>query len=146
MVGKKKAIALFILATCMALTMAQSASAGSIVYAAPLAEAKAAMNSNTYVTVSSVWVTAWLQSYYVFTPKTGTPTEGLIIYPGALIDARAYAVFAQAVARQGILVVITPMPLNMAILDSNRASVPIKKLSAVTLWAALWPANMPKTI
>jgi pimeloyl-ACP methyl ester carboxylesterase len=130
----KKAIALFIMAACMALTLAQSASAGSIVYAAPLAEAKAAMNSNTYVTVSSVYVGAWLQSYYVFIPKNITPTEGLIIYPGALVDSRAYAVLAQAFAKQGILVAIVPMPLNLAILDPNRANKPIAKYTGIQTW------------
>ncbi len=130
----KKAITLLGLAACMALTMAQSAAAGSIVYAAPLAEAKAAMNSNTYVTVSSVYVSTWLQSYYVFTPKNITPTEGFIIYPGALIDARAYAVLAQALAQQGILVCIVPMPLNLAILDPNRANKPIAKYPGIQTW------------
>ena len=61
-------------------------------------------------------------------PRIITPTEGLIIYPGALIDSRAYAVLAQAVAKQGILVAIVPMPLNLAILDPNRASKPIAKV------------------
>ncbi len=130
----KKAIALFILAACMALITAQSASAGSIVYAAPLAEAKAAMNSTTLVTVSSVYVSAWIDSYYVFTPKTVTATKGLIIYPGAMIDPRAYAVLAQAVAQQGIQVAIIPMPLNLAIFGYNRANKPIEKFTNINTW------------
>jgi hypothetical protein len=130
----KKTIVSFTLAAIVALCMVHNASAGSIVYAAPLAEAKAAMNSNTYVTVSSVYVSTWLQSYYVFTPKNITPIEGFIIYPGALIDARAYAVLAQALAKQGILVCIVPMPLNLAILDPNRANKPIAKYPGIQSW------------
>ena len=130
----KKVLISFVLAALVALTLAQNASAGSIVYAAPLAEAKAAMNSSTHVTVSSVYVSAWLQSYYVFTPKNVTPTEGFIIYPGALIDPKAYAVLAQAVAKQGILVCIVPMPLNLAIIDPNRADKPIAKYSNIQTW------------
>jgi pimeloyl-ACP methyl ester carboxylesterase len=104
------------------------------VYAAPLAEAKAAMNSTSLVTVSSVYVSSWLDSYFVFTPTTVTPTKGLIIYPGALIDPRAYAVLAQAVAQQGILVAIIPMPLNLAILGSGRADKPIAKYTGINTW------------
>ncbi|MBN2107308.1 MAG: alpha/beta hydrolase [Deltaproteobacteria bacterium] len=130
----KKAIALFILVACMALTMAQSASAGSILYAKPLAEATAAMNDTALVDVSSVYVSSWLASYYVFKPKTVTATEGLIIYPGAMIDSRAYAVIAQAIAQQGILVAIIPMPLNLAILGYDRANKPIEKFTGIQTW------------
>jgi len=130
----KKAIALFILVSCMALTMATSASAGSILYAKPLAEATAAMNDTALVDVSSVYVSSWLASYYVFNPKTVTATEGLIIYPGAMIDARAYAVIAQAIAQQGILVAIIPMPLNLAIMGYDRANKPIAKFTGIQTW------------
>jgi hypothetical protein len=130
----KKAIALFILASCMALTMAQSASAGSILYAKPLAEATAAMNSTALVEVSKIYVSSWIDSYYVFKPKTVTATEGLIIYPGAMIDPRAYAVTAQAVAQQGILVAIVPMPLNLAIMGYDRANKPIEKFTGIQTW------------
>jgi hypothetical protein len=130
----KKAIALCILIACMALTMAQSASAGSIVYAKPLAEATAAMNSTALVDVSKVYVSTWLDSYYVFKPKTVTATEGLVIYPGALIDPRAYAVIAQGIAQQGILVAIVPMPLNLAIMGYDRANKPIAKFTGIQTW------------
>lgn len=118
----------------MMLTLAQSAQAGSIVYAAPLSEAKAAMNDTALVDVSSVFVWSWLDSYYVFKPKTVTPTKGLIIYPGALIDPRAYAVTAQAVAEEGILVAIVPMPLNLAIMGYDRANKPIAKFGGIQTW------------
>ena len=77
----------------------------------------------------------WLDSYFVFNPKTVTPTKGLIIYPGALIDPRAYAVLAQAVAQQGILAVIVPMPLNLAIMGYDRANKPIAKFTGIQTWA-----------
>jgi len=51
-----------------------------------------------------------------------------------MIDPRAYAVTAQAVAQQGILVVIVPMPLNLAILGSGRASTPIAKFTGISTW------------
>lgn len=130
----KKAFVLCLMAACMTLTLAQSAQAGSIVYAAPLSEAKAAMNDTALVDVSSVFVWAWMDSYFVFKPKTVTPTEGLIIYPGALIDPRAYAVIAQKVAEEGILVAIVPMPLNLAIMGYDRANKPIDKFSGIHTW------------
>ncbi len=130
----KKILAIMVVA-CMALfSGVGKASAGSIIYAAPLSEAKAAMSSNSLVEVSSVYEWSWLDSYYVFKPKTVTATEGLIIYPGALIDPRAYAVTAQAIAQQGILVAIVPMPLNLAIMGYDRANKPIAKFTGIQTW------------
>jgi hypothetical protein len=82
--------------------------------AMPTAEALAALESNDKVTVE---VDDWI----VFTPTAATPTAGYIFYPGGLVDARAYAPYAQAIAEQGYLVVITPMPLNLAVFSPNAA-------------------------
>ncbi|MBQ3422862.1 MAG: alpha/beta hydrolase, partial [Romboutsia sp.] len=40
-----------------------------------------------------------------FTPKQTNPTKGLILYPGAKVDAKAYAPLARAVAENGYEVV-----------------------------------------
>lgn len=77
-------------------------------------EAKAALQSSATVTVVR---DRWL----VFSPNTGTPTAGLIYYPGGRVLADAYAPTARAAAEAGYLAVIVPMPLNLAILDVSAA-------------------------
>ena len=94
--------------------------AGLVIYsvngtAVPAPEALAALESNDQVTVTQG---DWL----VFTPTDTTPTTGYVFYPGGLVDARAYAPYAQDIAAKGYLVVITPMPLNLAVFNSGAAA------------------------
>jgi len=56
----------------------------------------------------------------VFQPSTPTG-NGLIYYPGGLVDPEAYAVTAQGIADAGYLVVVPKMPLNLAFTGINRA-------------------------
>lgn len=72
--------------------------------------------------------------WLTFTPAA-EPTAGLILYPGARIDPRAYASVARAIAAEGILVVIVPMPLNLAILGAERASQVMADYPGVSRWA-----------
>jgi hypothetical protein len=74
----------------------------------PMAEALAALESDTAVTVTT---SPWL----IFQPNEAAPTTGFIFYPGGRVDARAYAPFAREIAAQGYLVVVTPMPLKLAV-------------------------------
>ncbi len=50
------------------------------------------------------------------------------------IDARAYAPFAQAISDQGYLVVIVPMPLNLAFFGINRADAVIEAFPDIDRW------------
>ncbi|MCB0120849.1 MAG: hypothetical protein KDE58_01335, partial [Caldilineaceae bacterium] len=76
--------------------------------AEPMPEALAALVSDDQVTVDyTVWLT--------FTPTAQAPTSGFIFYPGGRVDPRAYAPAAHAIAAAGYLVVIVPMPLNLAV-------------------------------
>ncbi len=96
--------------------------------AEPMSEALAALNSTADVAVD---YTAWL----IFTPTGREPTGGLIFYPGGRVDPRAYAPAAQAIAAAGYLVVITPMPLNLAVLAPNRAEEVIAAYPNIEHWA-----------
>ncbi|MEZ4673326.1 MAG: alpha/beta hydrolase [Caldilineaceae bacterium] len=96
--------------------------------AEPMPEALAALQSTDAVAVD---YTAWL----TFTPTAQAPTRGLIFYPGGRVDARAYAPAAQAIAEAGYLVVITPMPLNLAVLAPNRAAEVIAAFPEIAHWA-----------
>lgn len=94
----------------------------------PMAEAFTALESDAAVTVNSDgWIT--------FTPTSTPPTTGLIFYPGGRVDARSYAPYARAIAEAGFLVVITPMPLNLAVLNLNAADAVIAAHPAITHWA-----------
>jgi len=79
-------------------------------------EALAALNSTPDVTVTSL-----RDQLYTFRPTTGTPTTGIILYPGGFVDFRAYALLARDLAREGYVAVIVKMPLDIAFLGYKRA-------------------------
>ena len=69
----------------------------------------------------------------VFRP--GDPTTGLILYPGGRVDPRAYAPTARALAEEGYLVVIVPMPLNLAFFAPGRAAEVMAAFPDIESWA-----------
>lgn len=94
----------------------------------PLPEAMNALQSDGAVQVTE---DRWL----VFRPVAGSPDVGLIIYPGGRVDPRAYAPAAMAIASDGYLVVVVPMPLNLAVLGSTRALDVMVSFTDVNRWA-----------
>lgn len=94
----------------------------------PMKEAIAALQPDERVTVET---SPWL----VFRPAGREPDTGLILYPGARIEHRAYAPAARAMAEQGYLVVVVPMPLHLAILGAERAKGVIDAFPAIQHWA-----------
>jgi pimeloyl-ACP methyl ester carboxylesterase len=60
---------------------------------------------------------------------------GLIFYPGAKVDARAYAPMAHALAERGFLVEIPAMTLNLAIFSINAADPVIAAHPEIQHWA-----------
>lgn len=95
--------------------------------AQPMPEALAALESDSAVTVSQ-------GSWFEFVPTAATPTTGFIFYPGGLVDPRAYAPPAHALAAQGYFVAITPMPFNLAIIDPQRAKEVIVAHPEIQHW------------
>ena len=95
---------------------------------APMPQALAAMQSGDGVVVES---SRWL----VFRPQAGTPRAGLVLYPGAKVDPRAYAPPARAIAAAGYVVVVVPMPLHLAVLAPARASDVQDAFPDVQRWA-----------
>lgn len=61
-------------------------------------------------------------------------STGFILYPGAFVDATAYALFASAIAASGYPVFVTPMPLDLAALNPNAAQVVIEANPQITNW------------
>lgn len=70
----------------------------------------------------------------VFRPNKGYE-KGVIIYPGTRVNSEAYAVLARDIAEDGILVVIAQMPLDLSVLDINRADRIIEKFPDVSSWS-----------
>jgi dienelactone hydrolase len=104
--------------------------AGFVVWAetpnAPMQEALDALKSDDAVTVTTDGV-------LTFTPKQAA--VGLVFYPGGRVDARAYATELHAIAAQGYLGVITPMPLNLAVFNPNAADAVIQAHTDIHCWA-----------
>jgi len=94
----------------------------------PMPEAYAALESDSSVAVSSG---KWL----IFYTPSSQPTTGFIIYPGGRVDFRSYAPMARAIAAEGYLVVVTRMPLNLAIFGANTADDVIKSYQEIGSWA-----------
>jgi dienelactone hydrolase len=96
--------------------------------AAPMPEALAALQSDSQVQVET---DPWL----IFRPVGDDPAVGLVLYPGARVDPRAYAPAARALAQEGYLVVIAPMPLNLAIFAPDQAAEVMAAFPEVDRWA-----------
>lgn len=64
--------------------------------------------------VSDAAVTVTARPVLTLAPATGSPTVGLVFYPGGYVDPRAYAPAARALARRGYLVAVPSMPLGLA--------------------------------
>lgn len=88
--------------------------------------ALAAMQSDNQVTVEQTDCAA------VFMPQE--PSAGLIFYPGGKVEYTAYAPLMRELAEEGILCVLTEMPLNLAVLDVNAAEGIPEQYPEVTNW------------
>ncbi len=93
----------------------------------PMPEVSTSLESD-----SKVYVTEgkWL----VFRPASSNYTTGFIIYPGGRVDPRSYAPIAHEIATEGYLVIIVPMPLNLAVLGVNTATGVIDSYPDVQKW------------
>lgn len=105
---------------------------------------------------SSEKVTIKQDETIVFSPTEET-TIGLIFYPGGLVEPAAYTPILHKIAEKGVLVVVTPMPFNLAILNTGAADAVIKKYPHISRWilaghslggasAAIYAKNNPTKI
>lgn len=88
--------------------------------------ALAAMETSSTVDVSQ-------DDWIVFTPENKSAI-GLIFYPGGLVAPEAYAPVLRQLAEQGVLVIVTPMPLNLAIFNTNKASDVLQAFPEINTW------------
>ena len=111
--------------------------------------AQAALESTSRVTVTQEkWIT--------FTPVE-LGERGLIFYPGGLVEPTAYAPVLHQIAEEGVLVVILPMPLNLAIFNTGAADAVLDHFSHISEWtlaghslggaaAAIFTSNNPDRV
>jgi pimeloyl-ACP methyl ester carboxylesterase len=111
---------------------------------APLPPALDALASDSAVAVTTVTVDSWDGTtpapvddniYYAFEPQRTVPTVGFIILPGGNCDPRSYAPAAHAIAAQGFLTFIIPMPNCVAIPGYSRADKIINGYGTIKKWA-----------
>jgi hypothetical protein len=69
-----------------------------------------------------------------WSPADGAIEAGLVFYPGGKVEPAAYARSAQAIAADGFLVVVPPVPLNLAVLAPDRAGDVMAAYPDVTSW------------
>jgi hypothetical protein len=131
----KKRMVLCIASLLLSIFVVSLAFAGSPFGSNPMEEALEAMEGGSGYVVNKHYVWQWATSYYTFAPDDATPTKGIIIYPGANVDVRSYAVLAKRLAKADYLVALVPMPLDLALLGYNRANRVIDKFSTVDAWA-----------
>lgn len=90
-------------------------------------DAVEALNSTDAVQIeNSDWIT--------FRPKRSHSKIGVIFYPGARVDHRAYSTTLKAIAERGYLVVVPRMPLNMALFSPNKAAEIESKFPEIKKW------------
>ncbi len=94
----------------------------------PMPTATQALTSDTEVQINT-------EQWLVFSPTDSEPNTGLIFYPGGRVNPQAYAPFARDIATDGYLVVVVPMPLNLAVFDIEAARTVINAYPDVEQWA-----------
>jgi hypothetical protein len=105
--------------------------AGFVIWAStplgPEQEALTAIESDSLVDVNQDhWLT--------FEPAMGDVDTGFIFYPGGRVDYRSYAPLARRIASEGYLVIIVPMPLNLAVFSPGRAEEVIEAYPEIERW------------
>lgn len=94
----------------------------------PSVAAMASMKSDKVVTVEE-------DDLIIFKPNDVTPTKGFIFYPGGLVEPEAYSTLCREIAQEGYLVVIAPMPLNLAVFSPDKADSIIERFNDIDTWA-----------
>ena len=108
------------------------ATAGIVIWSAvgtypPGPVALEAMESNDTVSVVDDGIIGFL-------PSERDGELGVVFYPGGLVDPVAYAPVLRRIAEEGIPVFITPMPLNLGILNTGAANRVFEEYPDITTW------------
>jgi pimeloyl-ACP methyl ester carboxylesterase len=93
----------------------------------PMPEALFALKTDSTVHVSD---NRWI----VFEPTEDLVDTGIIIYPGGRVDPRSYAPIAKDISAEGYLVVVVPMPFNLAVFGAERAINVMEAYPDIEYW------------
>lgn len=74
----------------------------------------------------------YVDNTIVFSPEN--PTDGLIFYPGGLVETEAYAPLMEQLAKQNIKCILVEMPYYLALFDANAARGIQVKYPEITNW------------
>ncbi|RNA66578.1 alpha/beta fold hydrolase [Alteribacter keqinensis] len=88
---------------------------------------------------------------------SGDETTGVIVYPGGRVDHKAYSYLAYRLSEEGYFVYVPRMPLDLPVLNMNRAGAVMEKYPQVDNWyvaghslggamGAYYTANHPETV
>ncbi|MEI8240352.1 MAG: alpha/beta hydrolase [Actinomycetota bacterium] len=119
-----------VIAGRVGLTAGALALAGVVVWLRPLSAdglAVDAMSSGNGLTVSTT------TSQIVLTPAAAKHS-GLVFYPGAKVDPRAYAHILRPIAEAGYQVIIVKFPYNLAVLSPSAADDVVGKADGIDHW------------
>ena len=96
--------------------------------------------SNTYKPSEEVFILVDNSEYqkeddfYVFKPKNESNGKGVVIYPGALVEPLSYSYIANELSKEGYLVAIPDVKLNLSITENNKADEFISKNKEIKEW------------
>lgn len=88
----------------------------------------AALNSTDSYTVQNT------VDFITFTPTSNQSTTGVIIYPGAKVQAESYSLIASQLANAGYSTIIVKMPFNLAFFGANKVDDVIKNHPEISYW------------
>ncbi len=94
----------------------------------PSSEAITALQSDGQVTVIAE------TGLVIFESTSGSSSTAFIFYPGGRIDYRSYAPLLRQIAAHGYLVILTPMPLNLAFFNVNVAESALAMYPEIKHW------------
>jgi hypothetical protein len=93
----------------------------------PMPQALASLQSDAMVKMT-------LSPWIIFFPTNTKPSTGLIFYPGGRVDDRSYAPTLHRIAEQGYLVIVPPMPFNLAVFSPDAANAIISHFPEIKTW------------
>jgi len=100
----------------------------------PWAAAGQAMGTTGATTTTTTTTTTEDATTITLAPQ-GKASAGLVFYPGARVDARAYQDILRPVANAGHLVVILKVPLGISLLSTGQTRGAMDRHPEITSWA-----------
>jgi len=116
-------------------TPAQTSSLPAEVVAALTSDPTVSVTPNTCIDDACLGNVVAGGGAITFAPSDGAATRGLVIYPGGMVEPRAYAVAARAIAEQGFFVAVVPFPGNLPITEPMRGLGTVMANPQITHWA-----------